>query len=350
LSPQVDVAVVGAGINGVAAASALARAGHTVALLEQFELGHTRGSSHGSSRIFRLSYAEPHYVRLAQEALAAWRALEEEAGEELILQTGGLDFGEIALENADALAECGVRHERLTGADVAERWPIRARADEVALFQPDGGIARADRALAVLLAATQAAGADVRERTKVTSLRRSDGHVVVETQDGALRARAVVVTAGAWSRDLLAPLGIDLPVEATRETIAYFALPDADELPTLIDDVREFGQAAYALLAPGVGLKAGHHRTGHRTDPEETGEPDPGLVQATADWVAQRYPSAGADVLAAETCIYTNTDDSRFVCSRHDRIVVGSACSGHGFKFAPVTGRRLADLTAEALV
>jgi sarcosine oxidase len=349
LSLRLDVAVVGAGINGAAAASALARRGHSVVLLEQFQLGHTRGSSHGSSRIFRLSYAEPYYVRLAQEALAAWRALEEEAGEELILQSGALDFGEIARENEATLAACGVRHERLIGAEVSERWPIAASADEVALYQPDGGITRADRALAVVLASAQAAGADVRERMRVTSLRQGDGDVELDTQDGALRARAVVLTAGAWSRELLAPLGIDLPVSATRETIAYFALPDAERLPTVIDDVREHGQAAYALAAPGVGLKAGHHRTGRETDPDEPGVPDPGLVQATADWVARRYPSAGSDVLAAETCLYTNTDDSRFVCARHDRIVVGSACSGHGFKFAPVTGRRLAELAVEAL-
>jgi sarcosine oxidase len=349
LSPQLDVAVVGAGINGVAAASALAQRGHSVALLEQFQLGHTGGSSHGSSRIFRLSYAEPYYVRLAQEALAAWRALEQEAGEELILQNGALDFGEVALENEEALVACGVRHERLTGAEVAERWPIGASADEVALYQPDGGITRADRALAVLLASAQGAGADVRERTVVTSLTQSDGHVELDTQHGALRARAVVVTAGSWSRKLLAPLGIDLPVSATRETIAYFALPDAEMLPTLIDDVREHGQAAYALAAPGVGLKAGHHRAGREADPDEPGMPDPRLVEATADWVARRYPSAGSDVLAAETCLYTNTDDSRFVCARHDRIVVGSACSGHGFKFAPVTGRQLAKLAVETL-
>jgi sarcosine oxidase len=349
LSPPLDVAVVGAGINGVAATAALARAGRTVALLEQFELGHTRGSSHGSSRIFRLSYAEPYYVRLAQQALAAWRALEEEAGEELIVQNGALDFGEIALENAAALAECGVPHERLTGAEVARRWPIAADAAEVALFQPDGGITRADRALAAFLASAQAAGADVRDRTKVVALRPNDRHVEVDTEDGALRVRAIVVAAGAWSRDLLAPVDIKLAVNATRETIAYFPLADAMTLPTLIDDVRDVGETAYALPAPGVGLKAGHNRSGRNTDPNEPGMPDPELVQATADWVARRYPDAGRRALSAETCIYTNTADKRFICRRQGRIVVGSACSGHGFKFAPITGQQLADLAVEAL-
>ncbi len=106
-----DIVVVGAGITGVATARALAQAGRGVIVVEQFGLGHDRGSSHGATRIFRLSYSDPHYVRLAQGALQSWRELEAECGEQLIVPTGGLDFGPVALENARALAACGVRHE-----------------------------------------------------------------------------------------------------------------------------------------------------------------------------------------------------------------------------------------------
>jgi sarcosine oxidase len=344
-----DVAVVGAGVNGLAASLALARARRTVVLLEQFAIGHDRGSSHGTSRIFRFSYADPFYVRQAQQALAGWRALEEESGEELILRSGTLDMGHIALANAEALAMCGVRHERLTGADVTERWPIAAEPDEPALHQPDGGITRADQVLTVVLAAARTAGVDVRERTRVGALSQHDGHVEVDTDAGALRARAVVVTAGAWSRELLAPLGIDLDVRPSRETAAYFDLPGAEDLPTLIDDSGTVGDAAYGLAAPGVGLKAGHHRSGREADPDEPGSPEPELVDAAAAWVARRYPDASTEPISAETCLYTNTADEAFVCNRQGRIVVGSACSGHGFKFAPTTGSRLAQLAGEAL-
>jgi sarcosine oxidase len=83
-------------------------------------------------------------------------------------------------------------------------------------------------------------------------------------------------------------------------------------------------------------------------DPDQPRSPEPALVEAAAQ-VARRYPDADPRPLSSETCIYTNTRDEAFVCTRQGRIVVGSACSGHGFKFAPTTGARLAQLAAEAL-
>jgi sarcosine oxidase len=345
---DVEVAVVGAGVVGAATAHELAGAGRSVALLEQFELAHARGSSHGTSRIFRLSYPDERYVRLAREALARWRKLEAECGETLIVQTGSLDLGAIATENAPALAAGGVAHERLTGADVTARWGIAARSDEPALFHSEGGITRADRAHAVFLEGARTNSVDVRERTRVATLHPDHDAVEVEAESGMLRAGAVVVAAGGWARELVEPLGIDLPVTVTRETTCYFPLESAGELPPVIDGTSN-GRIAYALAAPGLGLKAGLHHAGPETDPNLPGEPDPGLVAAAAEWVAERYPGAGQDPLRAETCLYTNTLDESFVLERHDRVVVGSACSGHGFKFAPVVGARLAQLAAEAL-
>ena len=356
MEADADVVVVGGGVTGVAALRELARAGLDAVLFEQFALGHDRGSSHGASRIFRLAYPDPSYVRLAQHSHGEWRKLEAEAREELISHTGSLDIGETALDVAAALAECNVPYEILDGRAAARRWPISFDPDEPALFQSDGGTLHADRAIAALLDGARAAGAEIVERTAVTGLREQATGVAVVTAAGKITARAVVVAAGAWGRGLLEPLGIGLETVPTRETISYFRHEDAQDLPTVIDYAllpasHDSGnsRASYALAAPGAGLKAGLHRGGPPTDPNLPGEVDEALVAWTSEWVARRYPDAEPQPLQSETCIYTNTADQGFVLERHGRIVVASACSGHGFKFAPALAETIAALVAEVV-
>lgn len=352
-----DIVVVGGGITGVATARALAQGGSGVLLLEQFALGHSRGSSHGGSRIFRLTYPDAQYVRLAQGALEAWRELEAECGEALIVRTGTLDFGALVGENVRALASCGVGCELLDGSEVTARWRLTAAPEERAVFQPDGGITLADRAHTAFVDAAREAGATVTEGARVTAVTLERGAVRVSTERDEIVARAVVVTAGAWAPALLRPLEIELPVVPTRETVTYFDVPGAAELPPVMDSavptagdhgLARRGQISYSLNAPGIGLKAGLHHAGPVANPDDDGSPDPAIVEWVSDWVAGRYPDARPSATEPETCLYTNTADESFVLERHGRIVVGSACSGHGFKFAPVLGRTLAALAREA--
>jgi sarcosine oxidase len=352
-----DIVVVGGGIAGVATARALAGGLRSVVLLEQFELGHTRGSSHGTSRIHRLNYGDERFVRLAQAAGDAWRALEEERGERLLEQVGVIDLGPAAPATARALAACGVPYETLSPNEVTARWPIRLEREETAVFQGDGGYLHADRAHAALLADAREGGVEVREQTRVEGLELGRGSVHLSLANGELVAGAVVVTAGAWAPRLLGPIGVELPVVPTRETVVYVDLPGAENLPPLIDyagipapgegGIARPGNSTFSLAAPGAGLKAGLHHAGPVTDPDQVGTVDESVAAWVSRWAASRYEHAG-ERLGAETCIYTNTADESFVLERHGRVVVGSACSGHGFKFAPVVGRNLAALALEA--
>jgi sarcosine oxidase len=237
------------------------------------------------------------------------------------------------------------------------RWPLRLEPGETGVFQPGGGVTFADRAHAALIGDAVERGVELREDTPVRGLAADRGSVVLTLDRGEVRARAVVVTAGAWAATLVAGVGIELPVVPTRETVVYVDVPGADLLPPLIDYARlptkgeggiaRVGQAAYSLAAPGRGLKAGLHHSGPPADPDEEADPDGKVADWAARWVAARYPEAG-EPLGAETCLYTNTADEEFVLEREGRVVVGSACSGHGFKFAPIVGRTLAALAREA--
>jgi sarcosine oxidase len=139
-------------------------------------------------------------------------------------------------------------------------------------------------------------------------------------------------------------------VRVTRETVAYFRLDDPRPLPSVAKLRPGTGaHAIYALPDPTYGLKVGCHNCGPEVDPDTSGDPAPELVARAAAWTREVFPTVAAEPAAVETCLYTSTADERFVLERHGRIVVGSACSGHGFKFAPAVGERLARLALEAL-
>jgi sarcosine oxidase len=325
-----DVAVVGAGLNGLATAWALRRAGRDVVVYEQFEVGHTRGSSHGRTRIFRLAYPEEKWVRLAQEALAGWRELEQESGEELLALDGLLElFRKGVRSSQEALEACDAACELLTPEETEARFGVVPADDAMVLFQPDAGVVFADRALSAF-----ARGLRIETGRRVESL-------------DELEEPVVVVTAGPWARRLLADAGIELAVVETRETVAYFHLEGP--VPSVVAEVVTRGHGFYALFDPVYGLKVGSHMRGKAADPDDERGPDEELVREIAEWTAERFTRAEPEPVHAESCFYTTTDDERFILERHGRIVVGSACSGHGFKFGPAIGRRLADLAAEAL-
>jgi sarcosine oxidase len=320
-----NVSVVGAGVMGLAAARAIARRGHDVTVYEQFELKHTRGSSHGGSRIFRLSYSDEYWIRLAQRAYELWRELERESGRELLALHGLLDIDPDPRARLAAFESTGVDYEELTPEQARERFGVAYDDVERLVFTKDAGIALAEQAIEALTAGARAAGADVRERTRIDSL-------------DDVRGDRVVVTAGGWAPKLLDAAGQVLDAKPTRETTVYFA---GDPIPSIIDELES---QFYALTAPGIGVKAGWHKAGREADPDDDDPgPDERIVDAVTEWVARRLPRTDPTPLRAETCIYTNIEGERFVCERLGRYVIGSACSGHGFKFAPAVGEILAD-------
>jgi sarcosine oxidase len=329
-----EVVVVGAGIMGSATAHALARQRRDVLLVEQFEVGHDRGSSHGRSRIVRLAYPELEFVELAKEAFAGWRELERETGTELLELNGLLELVESTGQSSGpALDAAGATYELLDSESARGRWPVGVPDGWTVLFQPEAGIVRADAAHRAFVDLAVANGARLEENTRIRSL-------------DEIHAEAVVLTAGAWVGEFFP----DLPVRVTRETVAYFRR-DGKPLPSVVQlDPATRGHAMYSLHDPVHGLKAGAHHAGAEVSPDGPGgEPDAALVERISEWVARTYPDADPEPVGAETCLYTTTPDEHFILERRGKVVIGSPCSGHGFKFAPAIGNRLAALAADIL-
>jgi sarcosine oxidase len=343
---RADVVVVGAGVMGAAAAWRLSLDGRSVVLLEQFEVGHDRGSSHGTARVFRFSYDDPRYVAMAMEALPLWRELEVASGRQILTVTGGFDAGPMPrLEShIRALGACGARSDLVLGRDVIARYPALSLPSEApVLHQPDAGVLAAAEAVRAMVDLALERGTVLRERCPVTGFRRTRDGIEVVTADGGFQAPIAVVTVGAWARPLLSGAGIDLPVTPSRETVAFYRLPDPASLPVFVEWTEG---PLYALPSPGDGLKTGWHHTGPVADPDLPGGVEVSVIEGMSAWVAERFPGVIPQPHRAEACLYTNTDDERFILERSGPIVVGSACSGHGFKFAPLIGERLARLAA----
>jgi sarcosine oxidase len=309
---------------GLAAGRALTQRGHEIVVYEQYRFGHDRGSSHGRSRIFRLAYGEEEYVRLAQEALGLWRELEAETGETLLELNGLLEIVTTLEEStASTLDACGVEWHRLEAGEAERRYPVHVPDGSFVVLQPEAGIVRADKALEAF-----ARDLDVRYETRV--------------HPDDLDAEVVVVTAGSWVNELLEE---PLPVKVTRETVCYFRPENGRPIPSLVSfKPGSHTHDMYSLADPVQGLKVGAHHAGPEVDPNEDGGPEPRLIEQIANWTRDTYRLAEPNPVAAETCLYTTTPDETFILERRGRLVIGSPCSGHGFKFAPAIGERLADL------
>jgi sarcosine oxidase len=281
---------------------------------------------------------------MAMEALPLWRALEEESGHSILTITGGYDFGppERLRANARALASRGAAFEMIDGAEVVRRFPeMLLPAATPVLFQPDAGVVAAEVAVKTFAERAVDRGAELHEGTPVLGLRASDDGVDVLTAGESYRGRVAVITAGSWARRVLDGTGIDLPVVPSRETVAFFALRKDSSVPVLVEWTSP---PTYALPSPGQGVKVGWHRSGPETDPDRPGSPDRRVLDHLSAWAAEHHLSADREPHHTETCMYTNTADESFILERRGPLVVGSACSGHGFKFAPLIGERLAEL------
>ena len=336
---------------GASAAWHLARRGLQTVLVEQYELNHQRGSSHGAARIFRLVYDIPEYIELARRALPLWRDAERELDEELLWTTGGLDIGppgEIAALST-VLTASDVRHAILSPSQLADRFPaFQLPGDWGAIFQPDGGVLHADACRLGLAELARRAGATVLPHTPALTIARAGEGVIVETSAGSWAADAVVVATAGWTNRLVEPLGIHISLQVTREHVAHYRGSQvADTVPFIFrEEPQRFHFYGLPSWRSGA-LKVGVNASGPETNPDEDAVLDPATLSSIEESVRRYLPSFGPEPESVETCLYASTSDDDFVMERIGPVVLGIGFGGHGYKFGAVIGSLLADLVEE---
>ncbi|MBY0524032.1 MAG: N-methyl-L-tryptophan oxidase [Gemmataceae bacterium] len=353
-----DVIVLGVGGMGAAAAFELARRGRRVLGLEQFSLGHDRGSSHGQTRIIRKAYFEhPNYVPLLHRAYQRWYELEQLQGRHLFTECGVLSIGTPQCELIQGVQrsarEHGLHVESIAGSDLRRRYPAFQFGDEyVGALERDAGFLYVEDCVVAYAEEARRLGAELRPFSAVTSWQATPTGVVVRTEGQEYAAQRLVITAGAWTSQVLGDLG--LPLTVRRKVLHWFGTSDdrlfrRDVFPCYM--VQRSGSFFYGFpVLDANGLKVARHDEGLSVaDPSQL---DRNVTSADEEecrgFLRQHLPAVGGSLRFARVCMYTMTPDEHFIIDvhpAHPQVAIAAGFSGHGFKFAAVVGEILADLS-----
>ncbi len=352
-----DTIVIGVGGMGSAACYQLAKRGQNVLGLEQFDIPHTQGSSHGYTRIIRLAYYEdPSYVPLLRRAYELWADIEQLSGEKLFYKTGSLDIGTADSQVfTGSLASClehHLPHEQYTGTELNGRFPgYQVPADYHALYQPDGGFLVPEKATVAFVQAAHQYGAIIHAREKVLSWEPIHEGVQVKTDRGQYSADSLVFTAGAWNGALLPELqGLAIP---ERQVLAWLqplqpALFTPETFPVFNMQVEE--ERYYGFPVFGVpGFKFGKYRHLYEEGTPESfaWEPNAEDEALLRTFAATMFPQGNGPTMSLKTCMFTNSPDDHFIIDVHPtypQVSFAAGFSGHGYKFAAVIGEIMAEL------
>jgi monomeric sarcosine oxidase len=356
---ETDVLVLGGGIMGLATAYNVRKAGDSgeVIVLDRYGVGNELCSSNDVNRVFRYSYGNDQlYTRMAVESLRLWRELEQESNQELLAQVGllllnGDDKNANAFNEASykTLSRMGLGAQRLSKNDLNRRFP-QFRAEE-AFFDPHGAVILASKALTTLQSLAVARGVKFLKGQAQKLVFDGLPNVVTDSL-GSVEFRKLIVTIGPWTNSLLRP-GLT-PMKPTRQQLVYLK-------PRMgLDDFRPgicpvfFTDNHYGLPAAGVDAV----KISQKDSPEVV---DPETVNRTVDnerfvncrQAARKFVPGIADgeVVRSKVCLYDMTENSDFVLDKdpeHANTVYGYGFSGHAFKFAPLIGNLLAQLTLDS--
>lgn len=356
-----QILTIGAGINGLATCYHLSKLGiQNIGLIERFDQGHNRASSHGQSRITRSAYVNEHYVRLMQVAhKEAWPQLEKDAHTQLIYPTPGCFFGPPGgkyTHYEKAVTSVGVDVEPLTPQEARKRFPaLRFENAAGALHDRTAGLVAAAKTMQSLSQIVQQSNIDVHTNTQVLEIDPTQSPIKVTTNKGTCFAERLIVTAGPWVANLIPQ--IKTRVSVARQTVGYFKLAGPSEqyqvgtFPVWGYLLNKGDISYYGLPEFGrEGIKLAHHViTPEDDDPDDVPTETPqDAIEGLRQFITEQFTAPIERFVDWETCLYTNTSNEDFIIDHHPdhpNIVIGAGFSGHGFKLGPLTGRILAELS-----
>jgi sarcosine oxidase len=332
----------------------LAKRGLRVLNIERFGVNHEFGSSHGRTRIIRMAYYEdPRYVPLLRRAYESWKEIESKSGKKLLQITGGLMIGrpdgELVKGVLKSAKEHRVPHSVLSASDAESRFEAFTLGEEYnAVYEDSAGVLFAEECVRAFVGLGSEAGCEYRFSEQVRKWSSTTEGVEVETSAGKQTAAKLVLCAGPWNGEFLQGL---LPLQVERQVPLWFSSGGSDrfspsKMPVFIME-EDPGRFYYGIPDVGHGVKVARSHGGEPSDPEKVRrEVTQDDIAPVRGFISRRLRDLDGRPIASTTCLYTNTPDMNFAIGphpSHDKVVVVSACSGHGFKFASVIGEVAAD-------
>lgn len=354
---KADVAVIGAGVMGAAAAWRLAAKGLSVIVLESRQLLHKEGSSHGRTRILRKAYFEnPAYVPMLQKSYKLWDTVQKHSSKPVMRQCGVLYFGppgcELMAGTARSIEIHGIPHVRLSFEELKARYPlINYSAGDEGIFEPEAGYLYAENAVEAMADRAVGLGAMIYERAEVTGISSTGSMIHIEGETADWEAGSLVLCAGSWTSSLLPDL--QLPLKVTRQVVGWLkpAVPSHffdSKMPVFAGEAD--GQFLYGIpcehLSQDALVKVACHAKGAEISPDEPLAGADSVDLAVLKRQSERlFGNRLTEVQQTSVCKYTSTPDGHFILDRHpemENVWIAAGFSGHGFKFAPVIGDILA--------
>lgn len=353
-----DIIVVGAGINGLITAYELSKQKDIrIAVIEEYVVGHSFGSSHGSSRISRSTYISPAYRDLMQRVNGKdFPELEEELGRQFLYPNSGCFFGsgKKFTEYVTAMKQSNMPVDILDIQEAKVLFPQFTFHDVSGVVHDrTGGIIAAQDLIKALKNKIIERGVQIFEGTKVLSIDSQCNRIKLLTNKQTFLADRLVITAGPKIGDLLPELHTKL--EVIQQVIAFFALkgpqglfqiPNFAQFAAIYDGQNEI---YYGLPEFGsdLGVKVSQHIVHGDSSHFPKQSIDFERLQKLVAFVQSNFSYPIQKLVKADLCFYTNTKNEDFIIDflpNDSRILIGSVCSGHGFKFAPLVGKILSEL------
>jgi len=328
-----------------------------VVILEQYGIQNEYCGSNDANRVFRYAYGnDEFYTRMAAEGLRLWKDLERETRQTLLVPTGLLlldgedeEANRFNQDSFNTLSRLGLGAERIEGEELRKRYPKFQAQD--AFLDPHGGVLLAAKTLSVLAREVRQRGVRIVEKCKATRLSLDETPIVETSLGETIKCKSVIVAAGPWSNQLQRR-GLP-PMTPTRQQVVYFRPKAGMDKFRPPDFPVFFADQYYGLPAVGIdGVKVSHKNLWDPVDPDQANRSvGPEFIESARTLCKRFVPElAEADVAHTKVCLYDMTRNSDFVIGgdpEQHGVVYAYGFSGHGFKFAPLIGKTLAELALE---